>query len=320
MRYFILFSLLLLPATIFAQDKAFVPLTNIPALTEIGSSSTLPIFLNNLYKICIGLAAVLAVLQLIRAGIMYMMGDSVTEKKEAKNLIGLAVMGLVLVLSPTIVFGLINKDILELNLDVKVLNVDIVPQPAVTTIPYTTDKACKDAGGTVITSGQRKTCEVKATSKAAEQNLACKNFEANSFQTIEATDSCRVVSDEHAIAANSCCSIAAGSTQQCCGVAKNTVSQIRPAPIKYTIYAHVGVSKTSYEGPVAAEVSRVTKFNEMCIAAKGRVEIDYNRWSSASITRACTAEELAGYGKNSGYIQCRENVESLCAATLQPNY
>ncbi|MEK7201599.1 MAG: pilin [Patescibacteria group bacterium] len=95
----------------------FVPLTSIPGIESAGNSATLPDFLNNLYKLAIGVAAVLAVLQIVRAGIMYMGGDSVWEKKEAKSLIALSVGGLILILSPVIVFSLINPKILELKID-----------------------------------------------------------------------------------------------------------------------------------------------------------------------------------------------------------
>ena len=51
-----------------------------------------------------------------------MLGDSVTEKREARHHIALAVFGLVLVLSPAIVFGVIDPRILNLNVDVSKLN------------------------------------------------------------------------------------------------------------------------------------------------------------------------------------------------------
>lgn len=110
---------LFLPGLVFAgslEDTAFVPLTSIPGIAQAGNIDTLPEFLNNLYKLAIGAAAVLAVLQIVRAGIVYMGGDSVTEKKEAKQLITYAIGGLVLVLSPVIVFSIINPDILSLKI------------------------------------------------------------------------------------------------------------------------------------------------------------------------------------------------------------
>ena len=126
MKYVLLSLLVLVPAIAFAQSE-FVPLTNIPALYETGNSSfSLSVFLNNLYRICIGAAAAIAVFQIMRAGIMYMGGDSVTEKKEAKNLIGLSIAGLILVLSPVVVFSLVNPEILSLEIGrIEELSVDL---------------------------------------------------------------------------------------------------------------------------------------------------------------------------------------------------
>jgi hypothetical protein len=117
-RFLLIGAAIVLPSVAFAVEpgQSFVPLTNIPGLTDLTTAPQLPIFLNNLYKLCIGVAAVLAVLQIIRGGIIYMGGDSVTEKKTAKDLIRVAILGLLLVLSPVIVFSIINPKILDLDL------------------------------------------------------------------------------------------------------------------------------------------------------------------------------------------------------------
>lgn len=99
------------------ESVGFIPLTDLPGLREAANSSTIPVFLNNVYKLCIGAAAVLAVLQIMRGGITYMLGDSITEKKEARTLMLMSVVGLMLVLSPVIVFGLIDPRILSLQLN-----------------------------------------------------------------------------------------------------------------------------------------------------------------------------------------------------------
>lgn len=107
----------LVPAVSFAED--FVPLTSIPGIGEVTTAATLPAFLNSLYMLSVGAAAVLAVLQIVRGGITYMLSDAgVTEKREAKHHILMAILGLVLVLSPAVVFGIINRDILDLSIDV----------------------------------------------------------------------------------------------------------------------------------------------------------------------------------------------------------
>ena len=101
-----------------SNATSFFPLTSLPGLTDIATKNDVSGFLQNVYKICIGIAAVLAVLQLVRAGVLYMGGDSVTETKEARRLIGVALGGLLLVLSPVIVFSIINPQILQLNIGV----------------------------------------------------------------------------------------------------------------------------------------------------------------------------------------------------------
>lgn len=100
-----------------SSQMKFIPLTNVPFIQEAGGAFNLTDFLNGLFKICIGVAAVVAVLQIMRAGIMYMGSDSgFAEKKEAKNLIALSIGGLILVLSPVVVFSVINPEILSLKI------------------------------------------------------------------------------------------------------------------------------------------------------------------------------------------------------------
>jgi len=141
------------PLLAFAQQN-FVPLSNLPGLTDLGSAPTLPFFLNNLYKLCIGAAAVIAILQIMRAGflLMYSTG-SITGNEKAKDLIQNSLLGLLLVLSPALVFGIINPDILDLELDVSGLSSDkksgVVSQDntTVSTSP-TAEDDCKAKGGT----------------------------------------------------------------------------------------------------------------------------------------------------------------------------
>ncbi|MBP6860483.1 MAG: TrbC/VirB2 family protein [Candidatus Pacebacteria bacterium] len=110
----------MLPLAASAQDAAgdFVLLTEkdgpFGALAE--EQDNLPMFLNTVYTLVIGIAVVLAVLQIVRGGILWMLTDSFTEKSQARHLITVAIMGLVLVLSPVIVFNIINPCILSLSL------------------------------------------------------------------------------------------------------------------------------------------------------------------------------------------------------------
>lgn len=119
--------------------QGFVPLAPIPGLTDISPTSiidpnTLATFFNNLYKYLIGLAATLAVIEIIWGGLQYATTESIGNKEEGKNRIRQAIFGLVLVLSPVLVFSIINPSILNLSLNLPPINLNTPPAP-VTTLP-----------------------------------------------------------------------------------------------------------------------------------------------------------------------------------------
>lgn len=111
-------SFLAIASTAFAQG--FVPLAPIPGLTDPGTatsvvnSSNFANFFNNLYKYCIGLSAALAVIMIIWGGLEYATQDIPGAKNAGKEKIQNAILGLVLVLSPVLVFSIINPKKLEL--------------------------------------------------------------------------------------------------------------------------------------------------------------------------------------------------------------
>ena len=102
---------------VFAQT-GFVPLAEIPGLTKGVTADTagLASFFNNLYKFLIGIAAVLAVIEIIWGGINISTQDSISKQGEGRERIQNAILGLVLVLSPVLVFSLINPSILNLSI------------------------------------------------------------------------------------------------------------------------------------------------------------------------------------------------------------
>ncbi len=161
----------------------FIPLTSIPGVAQGGQAPNLPAFLNDLYKICIGAAAVLAVLKIIQGGITYMLGDSVTEKREAKHHIALAVFGLVLVLAPALVFGIIDPRILTLNISTAGLETAPIEtyDPAVAA-------ACGDLGKTensVVQPDFKQCCEVHglhAWPQAHSSAFTCRAADPNAAQ------------------------------------------------------------------------------------------------------------------------------------------
>jgi len=119
MKKYILPAIILFFASaphVFAQG--FVPLTLIPNLTEGVAANTagLANFFNNLYKYLIGLAATIAVIEIIWGGLQISTQDSVSKQGEGRERITQAILGLILVLSPYLVFSIINPNILNLSL------------------------------------------------------------------------------------------------------------------------------------------------------------------------------------------------------------
>ena len=112
----------------FAATQGFTALAPIPGLTDqtmtgVVSANTLATFLNNLYKYLIGLAAIIAVIQIMWAGfdMAWTHKDAVSAITDDKGKIKNAIFGLVLVLSPALVFTIINPSILNLSLNLPAL-------------------------------------------------------------------------------------------------------------------------------------------------------------------------------------------------------
>ena len=121
------------PATVSQQQhgsgapSGFTALAPIPGLTDANTTSvinstTLANFFNNLYKYLIGLAAVIAVIEIIWGGLEISTKDSVSKQSDGKERITQAIFGLVLVLSPVLVFSIINPSILNLSLNLPPIN------------------------------------------------------------------------------------------------------------------------------------------------------------------------------------------------------
>lgn len=153
----IAFSIAVIPISVMAQSGGstcsssdgggFVSLTCIKNLEFAGNATELPAFFNSIYMICIGLAAVIGVLQIMRAGVTWMTAGGSHEKiGDAKNLIRDTIIGLILVLAPTIVFSIINPEILSLKIgDLDKLAPGSVPGPGSSTTPTLSATSCSAA-------------------------------------------------------------------------------------------------------------------------------------------------------------------------------
>lgn len=100
-----------------AQD--YTPLAPLPGI-ETAQPIELGNYINQMFRLIVGLASVLAVLMIVVGGIQYMMSEAVGSKSEAKKRIWAAVIGLLLAISSVLILQTINPDLLKLDLDIKV--------------------------------------------------------------------------------------------------------------------------------------------------------------------------------------------------------
>lgn len=139
------------------SSSGFTALAPIPGLTDptsatsVINSRSLANFFNNLYKYLIGLAATLAVIMIIWGGLEISTKDSVSKHSDGKERITQAILGLILVLSPVLVFSIINPSILNLSLNLPPINLMTPPISA----PPPPQSGCNDPS---LTIEQQKAC------------------------------------------------------------------------------------------------------------------------------------------------------------------
>lgn len=163
---------------VFAQSGGtFVPLTNIPGLTNIQpDTGGLASFFNNLYKYLIGLSAALAVIMITWQGIRISLNqDNVSVVTDSKGKIYNAIFGLVLVLSPVLVFSIINPSILNLSINFQSLDNTSTSPPGGTTPGGGASTTTPSAGptGCTVTGTVLKTAVCDTQQHAQDFAAAC---------------------------------------------------------------------------------------------------------------------------------------------------
>ena len=185
---------------VFAETQGFTALAPIPNLTDansaVANSSSLANFFNNLYKYLIGLAAVLTVIVIIYEGIKIATNkENVSSLMDSKSRIWQAIIGLALVLSPVLVFSIINPSILNLSLNLPVL--DTATRTGNGGGTPTQTPTVVDANGCTVHEGEFLETAVCPTNIASDYNCknglnptiqACKTFNA------QGKENCAVVS------------------------------------------------------------------------------------------------------------------------------
>jgi hypothetical protein len=114
----LLFILFFISSTtfVYAQGtEGYVPIVGVPGLEQAGGL-TAQQYVEALYKLSIAVGAMLAVIQIIFAGVQYMLTDVIPSKSDAISRIRGALLGLVILLGAVLILETINPDLLNLNI------------------------------------------------------------------------------------------------------------------------------------------------------------------------------------------------------------
>lgn len=115
MKQIHLSAILLIPHFLPLVAMAQTYSTLIEADDLFNQGSGLVGLLNGIYLVVVGLAAILAVLKIIIAGVKYMLSEVVTDKGSAKKDIQNALLGLLILLSTYLILDFINPNLVGLN-------------------------------------------------------------------------------------------------------------------------------------------------------------------------------------------------------------
>ena len=119
---FLVVLIILLP--VLTRATVYTPLVGVPGITGTGS---LEDYLNTLYALSISIAALLAVIKIIIAGVKYMLSDVVTNKSSAIKDIQGALLGLILVVMAWVILYVINPAILSVTVNTRTIEVPSRP-------------------------------------------------------------------------------------------------------------------------------------------------------------------------------------------------
>ncbi len=143
--YYLFFIALTYSVPVLVLASSFVPLVGIPGVDGEMDFST---YMNALYALSISIAALLAVVKIIIAGVKWMLTDVVTSKGEAKKDIEGALIGLLVVVAAVLILTVINPNLVQLEPFKALTPIDTSVDPDSTIIPGST--AVLESGDTIF--------------------------------------------------------------------------------------------------------------------------------------------------------------------------
>jgi hypothetical protein len=112
-------------------------------------------YVENIIKLSITVAAILAVLMIVLGGFKYMMSESVGKKSEGKDQIQGAILGLIILAASFLILNTINPEILKFNLTIQGVNVPPASdQPSASTISEQTPLQQQTRESTGVQTGE----------------------------------------------------------------------------------------------------------------------------------------------------------------------
>lgn len=120
-----------LPTLALAAD--FVPLVGIPGLTG-SATDNFSDYINAVYRLSISIAALIAVVKIIGAGVKYMFSDIVTSKSAAIADIRSSLLGLLVVIGAVLILSTVNEDLTNFKITLTPTDVTAPPPPVLTPI------------------------------------------------------------------------------------------------------------------------------------------------------------------------------------------
>ncbi len=114
-----------------ADPPSYVPLAPLPPPPpDVVTQTGLAGYLQTLFWLAITLAGVLAVLMIVKGGVLYMTSEAFNTKQAAKTQITMAIVGFLLAISSVLILTTINPDLLKFKLLVRPLVFEVPPLAA----------------------------------------------------------------------------------------------------------------------------------------------------------------------------------------------
>jgi hypothetical protein len=156
--FFSLLTLLSLPAAALAETK-YEPLITIPGINTT-ISGNFSDYVNFLYAMAIAIAALLAVVKIIVAGVKYMTSEVVNSKGDAKKEITTALLGLLLIIGAYIILYTINPQLTNQQIQFN----ELPPSPTINPAPSVSSTGPTPSGTQTTTGGSQTSAATAAAS------------------------------------------------------------------------------------------------------------------------------------------------------------